>query len=181
WLGPCAYGVLHKIESLRTGISRKLLADLDRAVKAIRSGEQAKVPATEDTCCSLPSGLESARSWTIGSRSGCEPIETTVFEDHTGGLITYKEFFKGRPSIVVFFYTRCDNPLKCSLTVTKLANVQKLLEARGVAHQINTAAITYDPAFDFPDRLRGYGQNRGVRLDTRHRMLRTIRGFEGLR
>ena len=64
--------------------------------------------------------------------------------------------------------------------VTKLANIQKLLEARGLADQINTAAITYDPAFNLPERLRGYGQNRGVRLDTRHRMLGTIDGVSAL-
>jgi protein SCO1 len=181
WLGPHAHGVLHEIESLRGGISKKLLIDLDRAVEAIRSGEQVDAPGASGTCCTLPSGLSSTSSWAIGSRCGCEPIESTVFEDHDGAEITFDKFFKGHPSIVVFFYTRCDNPLKCSLTVTKLANIQKLLEARGLAGQINTAAITYDPAFDLPERLRGYGQNRGVRLDARHRMLRTIDGLDRLR
>jgi cytochrome oxidase Cu insertion factor (SCO1/SenC/PrrC family) len=181
WLGPHARGVLHEIESLRGGISKKLLIDLDRAVEAIRSGEQVDAPGTSGTCCTLPSGLSSTSSFEIGSRCGCESIESTVFEDQNGASVTFDQFFKGHPSIVVFFYTRCDNPLKCSLTVTKLANIQKLLEARGLAGQINTAAITYDPAFDLPERLRGYGQNRGVRLDARHRMLRTIDGLDRLR
>jgi len=117
----------------------------------------------------------------LNSRCGCEPIELTVFEDHEGELVTFKEFFRGQPSIVVFFYTRCDNPMKCSLTVTKLARVQKLLEAQGLADQIRTAAITYDPAFDLPERLRGYGQNRGVRMDAHHRMLRATDGINALR
>ena len=179
WLGPLAHGVLDEIESLRGGISKKLLIDLDRAVEAIR-GEQVDAPGISGTCCTPPSGLSSTSSWAIGSRCGCEPIESTVFEDHNGATITFDKFFKGHPSIVVFFYTRCDNPLKCSLTVAKLANIQKLLEARGLADQISTAAITYDPAFDLPERLRGYGQNRGVRLDARHRMLRTIDGVSAL-
>jgi protein SCO1/2 len=180
WLGPHARGVLHEVESVRGGISKKLLVDLDRAVKAIRGGDQVDAPGTSGTCCSLPSAL-SASSRAIGSRSGCEPIESVVFEDHNGVVLTFETFFKGHPSIVVFFYTRCDNPLKCSLTVTKLANIQKLLAARGLANQIHTAAITYDPAFDLPDRLRGYGQNRGVLLDARHRMLRTVDGLDALR
>ena len=180
WLGPHAHEVLHEIESLRGGISKKLMIDLDRAVEAIRGGEQVDGPDTSDTCCTLPNGLSSTSSWAIDSRCGCEAIESTVFEDHNGATITFDKFFKGQPSIVVFFYTRCDNPLKCSLTVTKLANIQKLLEARGLADQINTAAITYDPAFDLPERLRGYGQNRGVRLDARHRLLRTIDGVSAL-
>ena len=183
WLGPRARGVLPEVESLRAQrgeLSGKLLVDVDRAVEAIRGGDQAGELGT-DACCTLPSGLSNAFSWARSSRRGCEPIEQTVFEDHDGASITFKEFFRGHPSIVVFFYTRCDNPLKCSLTITKLARVQKLLEARGLADQIHTAAITYDPAFDLPERLRGYGQNRGVRMDARHRMLRATDGVNALR
>jgi protein SCO1/2 len=108
----------------------------------------------------------------LDSRRGSEPIESITFQDHKGELITFKEFFQGQPTIVVFFYTRCGNPMKCSLTVTKLARIQKLLEAQGLADLIYTAAITYDPAFDLPERLRVYGQDRGVRMDAHHRMLR---------
>jgi protein SCO1/2 len=181
WLGPHALGVLYEIESLRGGISKKLMADLERAVEAIRSAEQVDESGRSGTCCTLPNGLSSTSSWAIGSRCGCEPIESIVFEDHDGAEVSFDKFFKGHPSIVVFFYTRCDNPLKCSLTVTKLANIQKLLGKRGLADQINTAAITYDPAFDLPERLRGYGSNRGLRLDARHRMLRSIDGLDRLR
>ncbi len=94
--------------------------------------------------------------------------------------MTFKDFFHGRPSIVVFFYTRCDNPLKCSLTVAKLARVQAMLDAGGLADRIRTAAITYDPAFDLPERLRVYGQDRNVRMDAGHRMLRATEGHDVL-
>src|SRR5262249_41127939 len=63
---------------------------------------------------------------------------------------------------------------------TKLGRVQRLLEAQGLANEIRTAAITYDPAFDQPERLLAYGRDRGVRLDTHHRMLRATAGIEGL-
>jgi protein SCO1 len=178
WLGLHARGVLSEVEALRAqpgGLARKLWPDVDRAVEAIRSGEPF------DECCTLPGGLRNAFSWALGSRRGSEPIEATVFEDQDGARITFKEFFRGHPSIVVFFYTRCDNPLKCSLTVTRLAGVQKLLEAWGLDGRIHTAAITYDPAFDLPERLRRYGRNRGLRLDERHRMLRAIGGIDSLR
>ena len=88
---------------------------------------------------------------------------------------------RGSPSIVVFFYTRCDNPKKCSLSVTKLARVQTLLDAQGLAGRIRTAAITYDPKFDRPERLRVYGKDRAVRMDENHRMLRAIEGNDALR
>src|SRR5215213_1409627 len=172
WLGPHARGALPEVEALRTepgGLAKKLRTDVDRAVEAIRGAGPAPEPGA---CCVLPAGLGHALSWTRGSRGASEPIEKTVFEDHQGESITFQELFRGHPSIVVFFYTRCDNPLKCSLTITRLARVQKLLEARGLGEQIHTAAITYDPAFDLPERLRRYGQNRGVLFDARNRMLR---------
>jgi protein SCO1/2 len=183
WLGSHAVGVLHEVESLRAqpgGLSKKLLIEVDRAVEAIRKSDQIGEPGTE-TCCTPPGGLGDIFSRSFHSRCSGEPIEQIVFEDHEGVSITFKDFFQGHPSIIVFFYTRCDNPLKCSLTVTKLARIQKSLEVRGLVNQIHTAAITYDPEFDLPERLRGYGQNRGVRMDTRHRMLRATSGVNALR
>ena len=183
WLGTHAREVLPEIESLRAqsaGRSKKLSKDFDRVVKAIRGGKP-RVDSDADACCSLPGGLSNVFSWARSSRRGCESVEQIVFEDQAGDSITFKEFFRGRPSIVVFFYTRCDNPLKCSLTVTKLARIQKMLEARGLAEQVHTAAITYDPAFDLPERIRIYGRNRGVRMDAGHRMLRAIDGLDALR
>jgi protein SCO1/2 len=153
---------------------------VDRALKSIRNADHS-YEIENDNCCNLPSGLGNTFSWAFGSRRGCEPLDQTVFEDHDGTSITFREFFRGHPSIVVFFYTRCDNPLKCSLTITKLARIQKLLESGGLAAQIQTAAISYDPAYDLPKRLRVYGQDRGVRLDPGNRMLRTVNGGDTLR
>src|SRR5262245_21990149 len=183
WLGPHARGVLHELESLRaqsSGFSRKFRIDIDRAVQAIGGADQVDELRTDTCCTPPPDGLRNTVYRPLSFRCGAETIESAVFEDHHGDVITFKEFFQGHPSIVVFFYTRCDNPLKCSLTVTKLARIQKLLEAEGLADQIHTAAITYDPAFDLPERLRGYGQDRGVRMDTHHRMLRATDGMDGL-
>jgi len=183
WLGPHARSVLPEVEALRTpqgGLPSKLWSEVGQAVEAIR-GEGQVEPLGSKTCCTGQGDFGNAVSWSLDSRRGCKPVESIVFEDHAGETLTFKDFFWGHPSIVVFFYTRCDNPLKCSLTVTKLARVQKLLEERGLADHIHTAAITYDPTFDLPHRLRGYGQNRGVRLDARHRMLRTPDGLDALR
>ena len=171
---------LEALRGEREGLSKKLLNEVDRTVKSIRDAKHVDEIDNED-CCNLPSTLGKPFSWAFGSRRGCEPIEKTVFEDHDGTSITFKEFFHGHPSIVVFFYTRCDNPLKCSLTITKLARIQQLLEQHGLVDQIQTAAISYDPAYDLPERIRGYGQNRGVRLGARNRMLRAVDGFDGLR
>ncbi len=182
WLGPRARGELAALAAVRAeprGLSRKRLADLDQALEAIGGGAAGEPGAEE--CCALPAGLTSTFSWARGSRRGRGPVEAVVFEDQEGGAAGFGEVFQGHPTIAAFFYTRCDNPLKCSLTITKLARVQKLLAERGLAGRVHTAAITYDPEYDLPERLLRYGQSRGLRLDEGHRMLRATSGFEALR
>jgi protein SCO1/2 len=180
WLGPSARGVLPELEAIKSerngGLSKKLLPELDLALTSIKS-ENSSERRESDACCSLPQAL----TWPRSSRRSSGSIESTTFEDQEGERITFQEFFRGQPSIVVFFYTRCDNPLKCSLTIAKLARVQKLLAEQGLGDQISTAAITYDPEFDLPKRIRVYGHDRGVSLNARNRMLRTTAGFDALR
>jgi cytochrome oxidase Cu insertion factor (SCO1/SenC/PrrC family) len=184
WLGPHAAGVLDEVRSLRkqgSGLPAKFRVDIDRAIQAIRGPERSDPPAAP-ACCGAPATVvERTSSWPPNERCSCAPIASTVLQDHDGATITFKEFFTGQPTIVAFFYTRCDNPLKCSLTVTKLARVQALLRAQGLAERIHTAAITYDPGFDLPERLRIYGKDRGVRLDAHHRMLRAVEDDDALR
>lgn len=182
WLGRHASGRLSEIESVAKsgGLSKKALLEANRTIEIIREATEAEQASHED-CCSLPAGLTSKFSWSRNSRRKSESVEQVVFEDQDGTPITFKDFFHGHPSIVVFFYTRCGNPLKCSLTVTKLARVQKLLESEGLVDQIHTAAISYDPAYDLSDRIRRYGENRGVRIDAGHRLLRSPDGINTLR
>jgi protein SCO1/2 len=179
WLGPRARGVLQEVEALRApagGLPRKLRIDVERALQAIGGTDQGDDVGAQD-CCSMPradSGSMHARA--PGSARKSRAIESMVLEDQDGKKTTFKAFFRGHPSIVVFFYTRCDNPMKCSLTIAKLARIQTLLDAGCLAGRIRTAAITYDPAFDLPDRLRIYGQDRGVRMDANHRLFRATQG-----
>jgi protein SCO1 len=178
WLGPAAKSVLADLEALRDQpgiLSQRLCPDFERALATIR-GRDGK----HDGCCELPEGVRAVFSWCReGDAAGS--IAQTLFEDQSGARVAFTEFFHGRPTIVVFFYTRCDNPLKCSLTVTKLGRVQELLRERGLGAVIGTAAITYDPGFDSPDRLRSFGERRGVRFDAVHRMLRAVDGMDALR
>lgn len=178
WLGPHARAVLSDLQSLRQGggVARKYAAQLEAAAAAITSGDSA-----DDDCCTLPAGLGAMLSWPLGERGSNDAVAQVGFEDQDGNEATFDELFRGQVSIVVFFYTRCDNPLKCSLTIAKLARVQQRLEERGLLAQIQTAAITYDPAFDVAERLRTYGRERGLRFDARHRMLRTVDGLDALR
>jgi protein SCO1/2 len=180
WLGPHAGGVLGDLEAVRCDLPKKLHADLSRAVGIIRGTEAVEL-SDETRCCALPRNLRHAVARAFSSPRTAEPIENVTFQDHDGATLTFGEFFRGNPAIVLFFYTRCDNPLKCSLSIAKLARIQELLRERGLSGAIRTAAITYDPGFDTPARIRGYAASRGVQMDETNRMLRSRDGFDELR
>jgi len=173
WLGPAARSIFTECAELaaRPGVlSKAILFQLQQALSAIEEPGAAE-------CCPLPAAIRKSVAWLKGKTPA---TNTIIFEDHAGQPVRFSEFFTGKPSIVVFFYTRCDNPLKCSLTITKLGRIQKLLEERGLSSHIRTAAITYDPSFDLPNRLRDYGLRRGLRFAPDHRMLRSPGGLEPL-
>jgi protein SCO1/2 len=178
WLGQHARAVIPEIESLHMGptaLTKKYQPTIEQILNSLP-------PRTEpDDCCGLPDSVRDLFSWLRPTRTSSSSIDSTIFEDQDGQTTTFAEYFHGRPSIVVFFYTRCDNPLKCSLTITKLARIQKLLESEGLANQINTAGITYDPGFDLPERLLNYGKHRGIHFAREHRLLRTENGLDSLR
>lgn len=182
WLGPSAQEVLPDVELLRDGptaLGKKLWPAVEQSLAAIKL--QPDVGDETPDCCQLPESVRAVFSSLRGSRTNSSPVESTIFEDQNGANVSFGEFFQGRPSIVVFFYTRCDNPLKCSLTITKLARIQQLLDIEGATDRINTAGITYDPGFDLSERIRNYGQHRGVRFASQHRLLRASEDFGPLR
>lgn len=136
--------------------------------------------------------IQRTREW-IGEAECCEvplppvrgraslALEGLALEDQDGRTIRFADFFTGKPSIVAFFYTRCDNVRKCSLTVTRLASLQRELAARGLDGQVRVSAITYDPHFDRPARMRTYGRERGVVFGDDVRFFRVNDGFDALR
>lgn len=176
WLGPAAQTALPEVKAFarNPAFPGELKGHLDRAIQAIA----VERPRDEEACCQMPDSLRGLSTW---ARQAFGSAPSVIFEGDQGGRLTFDEVFSGHPTIVVFFYTRCDNPLKCTLSVTKLGRVQQLLEARGLSGRIHTAAITYDPDFDLAARMRSYGERRGLALGPTNRMLRTIEGDASLR
>lgn len=109
--------------------------------------------------------ISSVRSYRESS-----PILDLVLEDQEGSQAPFHEIFLGRPSFVTFFYTRCNNPAKCSANIMRWAELgQRLAEH---LEEVNLAAITYDPLFDTPDRLKRYAEQREAPLGNRIRLFR---------
>lgn len=107
--------------------------------------------------------------------------KSIVLENQEGSTFSYAEAFVGKISIVCFFYSRCHNPNKCSLTISKMAAVQHLLKQNGVEEKVQTVAITYDPLFDLPSRLHSYAKSRGFIMNGSNQLFRCISGFETLK
>jgi protein SCO1/2 len=129
--------------------------------------------ASEAQCCGM------APPWWPQLRARGS-IHRVRFQDQAGESRTWDALFTGQASIVAFFYTRCDNEAKCSLTICKLARVQRLLTERALAGQIRIAAISYDPDFDSPQRLQVYARNRGLEAGDHCSVLRTVEKREVL-
>lgn len=124
--------------------------------------------SVEDVDLDLPSGSLSA-------------LSRTEFENQDGERSQFWQIAQNRVSLVAFFYTRCDNPDKCSRTISMLSRARKAIEERLPDIDAVVLGITYDPDFDLPARLRRYGSDRGWRFDERNQLLRTTSDFGSLR
>lgn len=93
------------------------------------------------------------------------------FTDHSGATGVLADLVD-RPVLLAFFYTRCQNSRKCPMTVSRLAGLQRGLEAAGLGDRVRMLAITYEPQFDTPERLARYATNRGLALGPAARALR---------
>jgi protein SCO1/2 len=108
-------------------------------------------------------------------------LSEVELENQDGVRARFADIFGGRPCLIAFFYTRCMNPDKCSRTISKLARVYDLVEQRLPGSAVTVAAISYDPAYDLPERLRRYGDDRGLRFGARCHLLRTTGAFAPIR
>jgi cytochrome oxidase Cu insertion factor (SCO1/SenC/PrrC family) len=178
WLGPTAHEaeapLRAMLERQPAGFSAQVGAEIETALAAV-SGAGRPAPAH---CCGgsgAPIAFRPRAQTPIGF-----DIRTVQLQDQDGAVFSFGDFFLGRASVLSFFYTRCMNPNKCSLTITKLARLQQRLAAEGSHGRFSVASISYDPAFDRPSRLRAYGEARGMAFDDRNRLLRTTGPFEPL-
>jgi protein SCO1/2 len=80
-------------------------------------------------------------------------------QDGTAGVLGG---LMNKPAIVAFFYTRCQNAAKCSMTVSRLAALQRMLREQGLDSNARVLAITYEPQFDTADRLHRFASDRGL-------------------
>lgn len=85
------------------------------------------------------------------------------FTDHGGGPGVLRDLMN-KPTVITFFYTRCQNGRKCSMAVSLLGALQRQLAHAGIADKVRLIAISYEPQFDTPERINRYATDRGFSL-----------------
>jgi protein SCO1/2 len=180
WLGPRAAAAATPLKAMLgqqpNNFSVQVRTEIEKALAAVSRGS---APAGVHCCGGHPTPVSFKP--TAEAPPASIDIHTTELQDQDGAVFSFGDFFPGRPSVLTFFYTRCMNPTKCSLTITRLARLQKRIDEEGLRGEVNVAAFSYDPAFDQPGRLRAYGADRGMSYDDRTRLLRTTGPFEPFR
>jgi hypothetical protein len=167
-LGAGAKPVLDDLQALidhqGETFSPTVRAELASAAEAVQQADAAPAGA----CCAE----HGHAAHHVATSAADLELADLALEDQDGTRLTFSEAFAGRPTALAFFYTRCPNPEKCSLTVTRLGRLARMCDAEAI--EVNVAGMTYDPAFDRAARLKTYGADRDVVFSQRCRLLRTI-------
>jgi protein SCO1/2 len=179
WMGPLAASLAEDLQDAVRSSSAS--PEVLLVMESVLAGLPA--PASKECCAELPEPIARLVHWRTVSRRGVDAaLDRVTLEDQRGTTSSFRGLFSsGQPTIVTFFYTRCDNPFKCTLTVAKLGRVQRLLQARGLEEWVRTVGISYDAQFDTPAQLSRYGHDRGLRLNARHVLVRATSGFDELK
>jgi protein SCO1/2 len=172
WLGSAGHACVSRLEDLLAQNPGPATSTMvATAIEAIRTSSALMTSAA----CGCDRTIQAVPPGRVKDIAGLR------LQDHSGSELTFADAFHGRPSIVVFFYTRCDNPTKCPLTMYRFGSLQRLLVKSGLGRAIGMAAITYDPEYDRAERLLQYAQSWGVVPSAVHRILRTVDDFAAVR
>jgi protein SCO1/2 len=179
WMGSYAQKFLVELELILTDFGHHLNSNsrlhLSEAIAAVKIDDR----VVELGCCDLPLNLQSDRS---GKKQyvNAKSFTNLIIEDQEGTQFHWVDFFEGKPILLAFFYTRCMNPRKCTLTIQNLASIQSKLKEHKIADEINVVAITYDPDHDTAATLKTYGLARKFLFDGNNKMFRVPNQFNSV-
>ena len=142
--------------------------------------ERTAARSTSSCCAPLSEHARGIRRIVPSRRRAPQGLEAVRFEDERRQQWSFADVCVGQPTVVAFFYTRCENPRKCSLTIAKLAQLERGLGAMKGGEQARVVAISYDPSFDTAERLAAFGRARGFGSSPSSRLLRAFSGMEAL-
>jgi protein SCO1/2 len=131
-------------------------------------------------CCDevLENKITDAPVIFFNRRKACAEI---IIEDQGGYKQSLTDLLKNKVTVLAFFYTRCDNPLKCSMSISRLAHLSAELKGTDLEDKVNIVGITYDATFDAPKELETYGLKRGFEFSAYMKLLRVVKGYDTLK
>lgn len=162
-IGPGARAALPTLRALAAAEpAAALTREARRAVQAIEA-EGDEEPQDD--------GRPAPSAWLPPELRAGSPLATVRFTDQDGRSRGLAEL-SGRPLALTFAFTRCGNPNKCPLTMSRIARLQRALQAAELDRAVRLAVVTLDPELDTPEQLARFAGNYGFRLDEETFMLR---------
>lgn len=178
WMGEKAKYILPDLHHLESNLSEYLNQDnKNRLITCIVSLEQLDDPI--DDCCTIPTEIYGSADEKDVLQKEID-LSDIILEDQDGITTTWDRFFKGKYTVLSFFYSRCHNPRKCIQTIYNLVDIQNALKDLPALDAVQTAAITYDTDWDKPAVLKAYGNNRRYHFGALHKMFRVATGMDQL-
>lgn len=172
WLQGYAKGFLPELNALlknTSGFDAETRTAIQKAITSIEADNR----VLDISCCEIEGKSSTALSRLWKSAGNIRNIGKVEVENQHGITQPLEAIINQKPTVVVFFYTRCMNPNKCTLTINKLGWLQQMLLKHQLQEKVNLLAFTYDPAFDTAGRMQVFGENRGVVFTPNMHMLRT--------
>lgn len=172
WLRGYAKATLPELQGfLKNTIdfAPEMQQEIQKTITAIETDDR----ELELDCCEIEgkTSVGVSRLWkrkrTLGSIGNLE------VQNQDEKWMSLNELIDQKPTAIAFFYTRCMNPNKCTLTINKMAWLQKELIRKGLLDKVNLIAFTYDPGHDTATKLRVFGENRGIVFEPNVQLVRT--------
>jgi protein SCO1/2 len=86
-----------------------------------------------------------------------DPVPDFKLRNQDGRPIHLAQF-RGRALVLTFIYTRCPSPEFCPRVTRTFAAIEKQLAASPALYaKTHLLSVSFDPAYDTPERLRSYG------------------------
>jgi protein SCO1/2 len=84
-----------------------------------------------------------------------DPIPDYKFTNQFGNPLSLAQY-KGRALAFTFIFTRCPFPTFCPRMSQSFEKAQRVLKAQSTATNWSLLSISFDPAYDTPERLKKY-------------------------
>ncbi len=98
-----------------------------------------------------------------------EPVQRPAFPldyrmtNHEGTELPL-DSLAGKPTVVAFFYSRCDNENKCKRVVSEMARLEEQMRQEGLESSVQIVLVSYTPAYDTPAILKAFGEKNGIKF-----------------